>query len=100
MYPAECGEQLGRVPSKIGSSKPLVLKSFFSGEGTLWDPSLPVSLSVTLWGTPALSTPPLPLPQSRFRGNSQSRSKVGPTVGFRLFLYRETLLPDLLLTYF
>ena len=41
-------------------SKSLVLKSF-SGEGTLWDSSLPVSL--TLWDTPALFTPPLPLPQ-------------------------------------
>ena len=60
MYPAECGEQLGTDPSKIGSSKSLVLKSF-SGEGTLWDSSLPVSL--TLWDTPALFTPPLPLPQ-------------------------------------
>ena len=67
MYPAECGEQLGTDPSKIGSSKSLVLKSF-SGEGTLWDSSLPVSL--TLWDTPALFTPPLPLPQlfsRRFR---------------------------------
>ena len=60
MYPAECGEQLGRALSKLGSSKFLVLKSF-SGEGTLWDSSLPVSL--TLWDTPALFTPPLPLPQ-------------------------------------
>ena len=59
VYPAECGEQLGTDPSKIGSSKSLVLKSF-SGEGTLWDSSLPVSL--TLWDTPALFTPPLPLP--------------------------------------
>ena len=25
VYPAECGEQLGRVPSKIGSSKSLLL---------------------------------------------------------------------------
>ena len=40
VYPAECGEQLGTDPSKIGSSKSLVLKSF-SGEGTLWDSSLP-----------------------------------------------------------
>ena len=61
VYPAECGEQLGTDPSKIGSSKSLVLKGF-SGEGTLWDSSLPVSL--TLWDTPALFTPPLPLPQS------------------------------------
>ena len=60
MYPTECGEQLGTDPSKIGSSKSLVLKSF-SGEGTLWDSSLPVSL--TLWDTPALFTPPLPLRQ-------------------------------------
>ena len=61
VYPAECGEQLGTDPSKIESSKSLVLKSF-SGEGTLWDSSLPVSL--TLWDTPALFTPPLPLPQN------------------------------------
>ena len=60
VYPAECGEQLGTDPSKIGSSKSLVLKSF-SEEGTLWDSSLPVSL--TLWDTPALFTSPLPLPQ-------------------------------------
>ena len=59
VYPAECGEQLGTDPSKIGSSKSVVLKSF-SGEATLWDSSLPVSL--TLWDTPALFTPPLPLP--------------------------------------
>ena len=52
VYPAECGEQLGRDPWKIGSSKSLVLKSF-SGEGTLWDSSLPVS------------PPPLPLPQEK-----------------------------------
>ena len=52
MYPAECDEQLGRDPSKIGSlDKSLVLKSS-SGEGPLWDSSLPVSL--TLWDTPAL----------------------------------------------
>ena len=29
LYPTECGEQLGRDPSKHGSSKSLVLKSFF-----------------------------------------------------------------------
>ena len=60
VYPAECGEQLGRDPSKIGCSKSLVLKGF-SREGTLWDSSPPVSL--TLWDAPALFTPPLPLPQ-------------------------------------
>ena len=60
VYPAECGEQLGRDPPKIGSSKSLVLKSF-SREGTLWDSSLLVTL--TLWDTPVLFTPPLPLPQ-------------------------------------
>ena len=60
MYPAERGEQLGRDPQKIGSSKSLVLKSFWV-ERTLWDLSLPVSL--TPWDTPALFTPPLPLPQ-------------------------------------
>ena len=61
VYPAECDKQLGRDPSKNGSSKSLVLKSF-SGEGTLWDASLPVTL--TLWDTPVPCTPPLPLSQS------------------------------------
>ena len=67
VYPTECGEQLGTDPSKIGSSKSLVLKGF-SGEGTLWDSSLPVSL--TLWDTPALFTPPLPLPRKTSPGAS------------------------------
>ena len=44
VYPAECSEQLGRDLEKNGSSKFLVLKSF-SGEGKLWDSSLPVTLS-------------------------------------------------------
>ena len=60
VYPEECGQQLGTDPSKNGSSKSLVLKSF-SGERTLWDSSLPVSL--TVWDTPVLCTPPLPLSQ-------------------------------------
>ena len=56
VYPTECSEQLGRDPSKIGSSKSLVLKSF-SGEGTLWD-SHPDSL-----GYPCtLYAPTSPLP--------------------------------------
>ena len=56
VYPTECGEQLGRDPSKNGSSESLVLKSL-SGEGTLWDSSLLVALA--LWYTPVLCTPPL-----------------------------------------
>ena len=60
VYPEECGEQLGRDPSKFGNSKSLVLKSFWV-ERTLWDSSLLVSL--TLWDAPVLFTPPLPLPQ-------------------------------------
>ena len=31
VYPVECGQQLGRDPSNFGSSKSLVLKSFFLG---------------------------------------------------------------------
>ena len=58
VYPAESGEQLGRDPSKNGTSKFLVLESF-SFEGTLWDSSLPVA--ITLWDTPVLCTPLLPL---------------------------------------
>ena len=58
--PRSAVNNFGTDPSNIGSSKSLVLKSF-SGEGTLWDSSLPVSR--TLWDTPAPFTPPLPLPQ-------------------------------------
>ena len=79
MYPAECGEQLGRDPSKIGSSKSLVLKSF-SGEGTHWDSSLLVSL--TLWDTPVLFTPPLPLPKGQQGGS--------PKPGVFPFFVRES----------
>ena len=35
----------------------------FSGRGTLWDSSLPVTLA--LWDTPVLCTPPLPLSQRK-----------------------------------
>ena len=63
VYRAECSEQLGRVPSKIGSSKSLVLKSF-SGEGTLWDSSLPVSLTLCGFGIRLhFLRPHFPLPQ-------------------------------------
>ena len=50
VYPAECGEQLGRDPSKNGSSKSLVSQSF-SGEGTLWDSSclLPSHFGIRLY---------------------------------------------------
>ena len=73
MYPAECSEQLGRDPSEFGSSKSLVLKSF-SGEGTHWDASLLVSL--TLWDTPVLFTPPLPLPQKVHAQNCRHSSSL------------------------
>ena len=52
MYPAECGQQLGKDPSK---------NKTFSGERTVWDSSLLVSL--TLWDAPVLCTPPLPFSQ-------------------------------------
>ena len=61
VYPAECGEQIGRDPSKIGSSKSLVLKSFSWERDTLG--LVPASLPHTL-GHALLFTPPLPLPQS------------------------------------
>ena len=91
VHPAECGEQLGRNPSKNGSSKSLVLKSF-SGEGTLWDSSLPVAL--TLWDTLPLCTLPLPLSQKkkraekRIRPAQQSWGKItenAPIPGWRRF---------------
>ena len=71
MYPAECGEQLGRDTSEIGSSKSLVLKRFWR-EGTLWDSSLPVSL--TLWDTAALFTPPLSSPKSETKTQKMRRN--------------------------
>ena len=52
VYPAECGQQLAKDPSKNGSSKSLVSKIFL--------------VSLTLWDTPVLSTPPLPLSQFVF----------------------------------
>ena len=52
---------LGEIPQKIGSSKFLVLKSFWV-ERTFWDSSLLVSL--VLWDTPVLFVPPLPSPNS------------------------------------
>ena len=63
MYPVECGQQLGRDPAKIGSSKSLVLKSFY-GHGTQWDSSLLVSL--TLRDTPVIFLRPyFPSPNLR-----------------------------------
>ena len=62
-------EQIGKIPEQIGknfgSSKSLVLKSFWV-ERTFWDSPLLVSL--TLWDTPVLFTPPLPLPQEIWFG--------------------------------
>ena len=75
VYPAECGEQLGRDPSKNGSSKSLVLTSF-SGEGTLWDSSL--SITLALWDRPVLcAPPPLPLSQDpRFAFGTKSAQRI------------------------
>ena len=60
VYHAECIQQLGRDPSKIGSSKSLVLKSFFWTGNTLG--LLPL-VSLTFWDTPGLFAPPLSLPK-------------------------------------
>ena len=49
--PRSAANNLGRIPTNWE----LILKSF-SGEGTLWESSLLVSL--TLWDTPVLCTPP------------------------------------------
>ena len=54
---------LGEIPKKVGSSKSLVSKSFWV-ERTFWDSSLLVSL--TLWDTPILFMPPLPLPPKKY----------------------------------
>ena len=60
MYPAECGEQLGRDCSKFGSSKSFVLKSLL---GRAHIDSSPL-VSLTLWDTLVLVTTPLPSPHT------------------------------------
>ena len=71
VYPAECGEQLGRDPSKNGSSKSLVLKSS-SGEGTLGfvPSSHPHSLgyACTLYA-------PLPLSQTWLKNSHRASTR-------------------------
>ena len=59
VYPTECGEQLGRDPKKIWELQISYFEEFSGVERTFWDLSLLVSL--TLWDTPVLFTPPLPL---------------------------------------
>ena len=66
--PCSAANNLGEIPKKFGSSKSLVLKSFWV-ERTFWDSSLLVSLA--LWDTPALFAPPLPLPQPKLRCNKR-----------------------------
>ena len=63
--PRSAANNLGKIPLKNESSKSLVLKTF-SGESTVWDSSLLVSL--TLWDTPVLCTPPLPFTQMNKNG--------------------------------
>ena len=63
-FPKICTNFPKRFLKRNGSSKSLVLKSS-SGKRTLWDSSLPVTL--TLWDTPVLCTPPLPLSQILLR---------------------------------
>ena len=74
VYPEKCGEQLGRDPSTLGSSESLVLKDFWGGGGTHWESSLLVSL--TLWDTPVLFTPPLALPPKNLKGHARVETRV------------------------
>ena len=69
VYPAECGEQLGRDPSKIGSSKSLVLKSF-SGEGNALG-LVPSSHPHSLGYACTLYAPHFPFPNHRGPKKSQ-----------------------------
>ena len=59
--PQSAANNLGEIPQKMGAPIPLFLKSF-SGERTLWDSSLLVTL--TLWDTLVLFAHPLPLSQN------------------------------------
>ena len=61
VYPADCSHQLGRNPSRRGRPPKCLLLKSFSGEGTLWDLSLLVTIALARWDTPAPCTPPLPL---------------------------------------
>ena len=56
VYPAECGEQLGRDPpqNENSNSKSLILKSFLGRD-------LSLLVALTLRDTPVLYTPPLPV---------------------------------------
>ena len=58
--PRSAANNLGEFPQKLGAPKLLFWRVFLV-ERTSWDSSLLVSL--TLWDTRALFTPPLPLPQ-------------------------------------
>ena len=58
--PRSAANNLGEIPKNLGAPNLLFLKSF-RVERTFWDSSLLVSL--TLWDTPVLFTPPLPLPK-------------------------------------
>ena len=60
-YPTECSQQLWRDPTKNRSSKSFGLKRS-SEEGTPWDSSLLVSLTLC-WDAPVLCSPALPLSQ-------------------------------------
>ena len=62
VYSAECSEQLGRDPSKNGSSKSLVSKSFFCGGNTLG--LVPSSHPHSLGYACTLYAPTSPLPTS------------------------------------
>ena len=70
--PQSGANNLGEIPQKTGAPNPLFLKSF-SGERTLWDSSLPIAL--TLWDTPVLCTPPLPLSQLVLMKSETPRSR-------------------------
>ena len=61
VYPAECGEQLGRDPSKIGSSKSQCFEEFFRGGNTLG--FVPASLPHTLGYACTFLRPHFPSPK-------------------------------------
>ena len=73
VYPAECGEQLGTDPSKIGSSKSLVLKSFFFWGGNTLG-LIPASLPHTLGYACTFYAPTSPPPKKR--GSRDDRAGV------------------------
>ena len=83
VYPAECGEQLGRDPSEIGSSKSLVKGLFSRGLGGREHFGTRPCQSPSRFGIRLHFLRPLPLPKAYHlcaKANSPSFSEKSPSL--------------------